>query len=94
MQQMLFFHEGNPILSTYTQYQRHQTTTVKNTSNQNVHPPKTPKQVCTFLALMGYYRKFTRNFVKTTKPLTLLTHQDAKFEQTPAHRSTFLTLKE
>ena len=28
------------------------------------------------------------------KPLTLLTHQQAKFEWTPTHHNAFLTLKE
>ena len=49
----------------------------------NMHPPKTAKQVCTFLGLVGYYRKFIKNFAKMAKPLTLLTHQRAKFEWTP-----------
>ena len=31
---------------------------------QNKHPPKMPKQVCTFLRLIGYYRKFIKNFAK------------------------------
>ena len=61
---------------------------------KSMHPPKKPKQVCAFLGLMGYYRKFIRNFAKLAKPLTLLTHQQAKFEWTPAHHNTFLTLKE
>ena len=60
----------------------------------NIHPPRTPKQVCTFLALIGYYRKFIKNFAKIAKPLTLLTHQKAKFEWTPIHHTAFLTLKE
>ena len=59
-----------------------------------MHPPKTPKQVCTFLGLVRYYRKFIRNFAKMAKPLTLLTCQQAKFEWTPTHHTTFLTLKE
>ena len=61
---------------------------------QNMHPPKTPKQICTFLGLVGYYRKFIKNFAKIAKPLTLLTHHQAKFEWTPMHHNTFLTLKE
>ena len=51
-------------------------------------------QLHAFLGLMGYYRKFIRNFAKIAKPLTLLTHQQAKFEWTPTHHNAFLTLKE
>ena len=60
----------------------------------NMHPPETTKQVCTFLGLTRYYRKFIRNFAKMSKPLTLLTHQQAKFEWTPTHHTAFFTLKE
>ena len=38
---------------------------------QKMHPPTTPKQVHAFLGLVGYSRKFIKNFVKTAKPLTL-----------------------
>ena len=31
---------------------------------KNMPPPKTPKQVCAFLGLMGYYGKPIRNFAK------------------------------
>ena len=61
---------------------------------QNMHPPKTPKQVCAFLGLVGYYRKFIKNFAKIAKPLTLLTCQQVKFDLTPAHHNAFLMLKE
>ena len=61
---------------------------------KNMHPPKTSKQVCAFLGLVGYYRKFIRNFAKIAKPLTLLTHHPAKFEWTTTHHNAFLTLKE
>ena len=40
---------------------------------QNIHPPTTPRQVCAFLGLVGYYRKFINDFAKIAKPLTLLT---------------------
>ena len=59
-----------------------------------MHQPKTAKQVCAFLGLFGYYRKFIKNFAKMAKPLTLLTHQKAKWEWTPVHHTVFLTLKE
>ena len=59
-----------------------------------MHPPKTAKQVCAFLWLIGYYRKFIKNFPKMAKPLTLLTHQKAKQEWTTAHHTVFLMLKD
>ena len=59
-----------------------------------MHPPKTPKQVCAFLGLVGYYRKFIKNFAKIAKPLTLLTWQQVKFDWTPTHHEAFLQLKE
>ena len=41
-----------------------------------MHPPVNPKQVCAFLGLVGYYRKFIKNFAKIAKPLTVLTRMD------------------
>ena len=59
-----------------------------------MHQLKTAKYVCTFLGLVGYYRKFIKTFAKIAKSLTLLTcHQD-KFKWTPAHHTAFMTLKE
>ena len=78
----------------YPQQQGHQALTIKNSSHKNMHPLKTPKQVCTFLGLIRYYRKFIRNFAKIAKSLTLLTHQQAKFKWTLSHHNAFLTLQE
>ena len=61
---------------------------------QKMHLPTTPKQVCAFLGLVGYYRKFIKDFAKIAKPLTLLIWQQVKFEWTPAHHEAFLKLKE
>ena len=60
----------------------------------SMYPPKTAKQVCTFLGLVGYYWKFIKNFAKMAKPLTSLTYQKAKFEWTPEHHTAFLMLKD
>ena len=60
---------------------------------QKMHPLTTPKQVCAFLGLAGYYRKFIKDFAKIAKPLTLFTRQQVKFEWTPAHHEAFLKLK-
>ena len=66
----------------------------KNTSHPDMHPPKTPKQVHALLGLVGYIRKFIRNFAKLAKQLTLLTCQQVKFDWTPTHYEAFLKLKE
>ena len=59
-----------------------------------MHPPVNLKQVCAFLGLVGYYRKFIKNFAKITKPLTMLTRMDVKFEWKETHHSAFMKLKE
>ena len=61
---------------------------------QKMHPPTTPKQVCAFLGLVGYYRKFIKHFAKIAKPLTLLTRQQVKFEWTLEHQEAFIKLKD
>ena len=60
----------------------------------SMHPPKTARQVCTFLGLAGYYRKFIKDFAKMAKPLTLLTHHMAKIEWTPVHHTPLMMLIE
>ena len=45
-----------------------------------MHPPVNPKQVCAFLGLVGYYRKFIKNFAKIAKPLTVLTRMDVELK--------------
>ena len=67
---------------------------LKTQAIQQMQPPTTPKQVQAFLRLVRYYRKFIKNFAKIAKPLTLLTRQQVKFDWTPLHHTTFLTLKE
>ena len=59
-----------------------------------MHPPKTPRQVHAFIGLVGYNRKFIKNFAKIAKPLTLLIHQEVKFDWSLTQLETFLKLKE
>ena len=66
----------------------------KTQATWTMHPPKMSKQVHTFLGLVGYHRKFIKNFSKIAKPLTLLTCQQVKFDWTPTHHEAFLKLKD
>ena len=59
-----------------------------------MHPPVNPKQVHAFLGLVGYYRKFIKNFAKIAKSLTVLTRMDVKFEWKETHQYAFMKLKE
>ena len=59
-----------------------------------MHPPVNPKQVHAFLGLVGYYRKFIKNFAKIAKPLTMLTRMDVKFEWKETHHCAFMKLKD
>nr|GEV97868.1 putative reverse transcriptase domain-containing protein [Tanacetum cinerariifolium] len=47
---------------------------------KNWRPPKTPTEIRSFLGLAGYCRRLIANFSKITKPLTLLTQKNKKFE--------------
>ena len=67
---------------------------LKTQAIQKMQPLTTPKQICAFLGLVGYYRKFIKDFTKIAKLLTLLTRQQVKFEWTPAHHEAFLKLKD
>ncbi|GJV43038.1 retrovirus-related pol polyprotein from transposon TNT 1-94 [Tanacetum coccineum] len=42
---------------------------------KNWKAPRTPSKVCSFLGLVGYYRRFIKDFSKIAKPLTILTQK-------------------
>ncbi|GJQ99550.1 putative reverse transcriptase domain-containing protein [Tanacetum coccineum] len=42
--------------------------------------PKTPTEICQFLGLAGYYRRFIKGFSKIAKSITKLTQKGVKFE--------------
>lgn len=42
--------------------------------------PKNPNEISSFLGLLGYYRRFIKDFAKITKPMTKLLKKDQKFE--------------
>ena len=53
---------------------------VKLESIRKMPAPKSLKEVKQFLGLIGYYLKFVPRFSDISRPLTHLTHHDAKFE--------------
>jgi hypothetical protein len=56
--------------------------------------PKNVKELCSFLEIAGYYRKFVTNFDIITQPLTNLLKKNSLFIWTSDHDSTFVTLKQ
>ncbi|XP_070040803.1 uncharacterized protein [Nicotiana tomentosiformis] len=56
--------------------------------------PMTPTEVCSFLNLAVYYRRFVEGFSSLSVPLTKLTHKGAKFQWTDACERSFQALKD
>lgn len=55
--------------------------------------PKNPKEIKQFLGLVGYYRKFIKDFSKTAKPLTRLLQKSSIFQWTSEQQHSFDSLK-
>nr|GEW22896.1 putative reverse transcriptase domain-containing protein [Tanacetum cinerariifolium] len=47
---------------------------------KNWEAPRTPSKICSFLGLVGYYRRFIKNFSKIAKSLTILTQKCKTFD--------------
>ncbi|XP_055800348.1 uncharacterized mitochondrial protein AtMg00860-like [Solanum dulcamara] len=47
--------------------------------------PMTPIEICSFLGLTGYYRRFIEKFARILASLTRLTQKGAKFQWTDAY---------
>nr|GFD04151.1 putative reverse transcriptase domain-containing protein [Tanacetum cinerariifolium] len=56
--------------------------------------PKSPTEICQFLGLAGYYRRFIEGFSKITKPMTKLTQKKFKFEWGDKQEASFQLLKQ
>ncbi|WVZ93980.1 hypothetical protein U9M48_039926 [Paspalum notatum var. saurae] len=59
----------------------------------NWKQPKTVTEIQSFLGLAGYYRRFIKDFSKTTKPMTSLTKKNAKYVWSLNCEEAFQTLK-
>nr|GFC47961.1 hypothetical protein [Tanacetum cinerariifolium] len=60
---------------------------------KNGKAPTAPSEIRSFLGLAGYYQRFTANFSKIAKPLTLLTQKNKKYEWGEKEEEAFQTLK-
>ena len=59
----------------------------------NWKPPTNVFEVCSFLGLAGYYRKFVEGFSKIAAPLTKLTRKDVMYDWVNACQQSFEELK-
>lgn len=60
---------------------------------QNFPIPRTQKEIKSFLGLLGYYRRFIKDFAKITKPLTLCLKKNAKIIHDHSFIESFNTCK-
>ncbi|GJT56984.1 reverse transcriptase domain-containing protein [Tanacetum coccineum] len=61
---------------------------------KNWKAPRTPTEVRSFLGLVGYYRRFIKNFYKIAKSLTILTQKCKTFDWGEEQELAFQTLKD
>lgn len=61
---------------------------------QNWPLPTTEKEIRQFLGLLGYYRRFIKDFAKLVKPLTSLLRKDNDFTITPEIEASFMRCKQ
>ncbi|WVZ76506.1 LOW QUALITY PROTEIN: hypothetical protein U9M48_024481 [Paspalum notatum var. saurae] len=59
----------------------------------NWKQPQTVTEIRSFLGLVGYYRRFIKDFSRIAKPMTALTQKNAKFAWSPKCKEAFGTLK-
>jgi hypothetical protein len=52
-------------------------------------PPRTVKEIRSFLGLAGYYRRFIEGFSTIVKPLTTLLEKDREFKWTEVCQASF-----
>ena len=60
---------------------------------REISPPKTATEVCSFLGLAGYYRRYVKGFAAIAGPLHALTRKDAVFHWSAECQAAFDQLK-
>nr|GFB43167.1 reverse transcriptase domain-containing protein [Tanacetum cinerariifolium] len=58
-----------------------------------IGPPKTPTEICQFLGLAGYYRRFIEGFSKIAKSMMKLTQKGIKFDWGEKEENAFQKIK-
>nr|GEV53177.1 putative reverse transcriptase domain-containing protein [Tanacetum cinerariifolium] len=61
---------------------------------QRLGSPKTPTEICQFLGLDGYYRRFIEGFSKIAKSMTKLTQKGIKFDWGGKEENDFQLIKQ
>ncbi|GKB99153.1 putative reverse transcriptase domain-containing protein [Tanacetum coccineum] len=61
---------------------------------KNWASPTTPSEICQFLGLAGYYRRFIEGLSKIAKPMTELMHKNQKFDWGGEQEEAFQLLKQ
>ncbi|GJW50774.1 putative reverse transcriptase domain-containing protein [Tanacetum coccineum] len=56
--------------------------------------PMSPTEICQFLGLVGYYRRFIEGFSKIAKPMIKLSQKKVKFEWGDKQEASFQLLKQ
>ena len=56
-------------------------------------PPRSVTEVCSFLGLTGYYRRFVKRFSMTEAPMTRLLQKNVRFEWSEKCQASFKKLK-
>jgi hypothetical protein len=59
----------------------------------NWMPPTNASEICSFLGLAGYYRRFIKDFSKIAKPMTRLLEKNKDFDWTEECQVSFVELK-
>ena len=89
-----FFAKVIQYLWTHSRHGRDQTSPSQNRSHQGHAPTSEPKTSSCLPRTSGVLQEIYQELCKNSKPLTVLTCMDIRFEWTETHRCTFMKLKD
>ena len=94
VKQMLLLFQRDSIFRTHFKHIWHPTITYKDASHSENASTNNSQTSSCFPWISRLLQKICQKLCKIAKPLTLLTHQQVKFDWTPSHHEAFLHLKE